>query len=312
MSSLNQHKRFWIVAALFTVGGLFAAAETIEWAADQTTAASSWARIVNVLFSWAPIISMVAVYHLCMWSGPAREVARVASDVHKGQVPLEELNKLSGVNGGLAPLVTVLKEILTDLKQQKAVIAKTNLELRHRIASKTESLERKIGSLQVQATRDALTGLFNRRGLDLELAKVVEQNTISGTDACVLMVDVDHFKGLNDTLGHAAGDELLKSIAQIIRSSIRGGDQAFRCGGDEFVVLLDGCHVKAGQGMADRIASLVEQLTRPMRVAIPPTLSIGTCAMQEMTEPTPEKLLKLADERLYAVKSTRPRTRRAG
>ena len=100
---------------------------------------------------------------------------------------------------------------------------------------------------KIQATRDALTGLLNRRSLDIEIDRAVEQFQSVGTDACLLMIDIDHFKGLNDTLGHAAGDELLKSIAQIMRSAIRNSDQAFRCGGDEFVILLGGCGIRAGQ-----------------------------------------------------------------
>ena len=266
---------------------------------------------MSVLFSWGPLLAMVAVYHLCLWSEPARELARVAADVHKGIVPLEEFSNIGGLNSGMLPLRDVICAILLDLKQQKCAIAEVRSEISQRVAVKTESLERKIGSLKAQASHDALTGLVNRRGLDIELTRSICEFESVGTDACVLMIDVDHFKGLNDTLGHAAGDELLRSIAQILRSSIRDGDHAFRCGGDEFVVLLNGCGIKIGIGMAERVASLVGQLTKPLRVRMAPTLSIGACALQELESPTAEAMLKTADERLYAVKSLRPNVRRS-
>jgi diguanylate cyclase (GGDEF)-like protein len=312
MTGMSRRKNFWIVLSLFTVGLLFAVAQTLQWAADPTPGSASAARLVSVLFSWTPLIAMTAVYHLCLWSEPARELARVASEIHKGKLPLDELTNIGGINSGMLPLLKVLREILIDLKQQKGAIAEVRQEMTLRVAVKTESLERKIGSLKAQAAHDPLTGLVNRRGLDVELTRAVGKFESVGSDACVLMIDVDHFKGLNDTLGHAAGDELLKSIAQILRSSIRDGDQACRCGGDEFVVLLNGCGIKGGIDLAERLASLVSALTKPLRVRNPPSLSIGACALKELETPTAEMMLKTADERLYAVKSTRPRTRQAG
>jgi diguanylate cyclase (GGDEF)-like protein len=269
-------------------------------------------RFESALSIWLPILAMVAVYHLCRWSAPARELARAALAVHKGQAPLEDLSRVAVDNGGLGLLRSVLQEILTDLKQQKSAMATVQDEIRQHVAVKTESLSRRIGSLQMQAARDALTGLLNRRSLDVSLERAVEQFRSVGTDVCLLMIDVDHFKGLNDTLGHPAGDELLKCIAQIIRSSIRDGDQAFRSGGDEFVVLLGGCDIKTGIRMGERIASLVAQFTKSMRVAHPPTLSVGACALNELETVSAISILKAADERLYAVKSTRPRTRKIG
>jgi diguanylate cyclase (GGDEF)-like protein len=215
------------------------------------------------------------------------------------------------VNGGLAPVVAVLGEVLEELKKQKAELVSTERELGDRVAMKTGALERKIGSLKLQASLDPLTGLFNRRGLDAELPVLVAQYRLAGVDTCLLMIDVDHFKGYNDKLGHPAGDELLISIAQIIRSTIRDGDRAFRCGGDEFIVLLNGCNIKAGRAMADRLASLVAQLTKPAKVATPPTLSVGACCLDELHDPTPAALLKTADQRLYEAKAARQITRRS-
>ena len=156
-----------------------------------------------------------------------------------------------------------------------------------------------------QATRDPLTGLFNRRFLDQYLPQAVQRHRADKGrgDLCLMMLDVDHFKVLNDTLGHAAGDEFLKAVGQLIRSSIRGEDAAFRCGGDEFVIVLPGCGAAGGRAMADRLGSLVDALGRTLRVPKRPRLSIGLGTLSQLTDPTPERLLDEADRALYEVKS---------
>ena len=143
------------------------------------------------------------------------------------------------------------------------------------VANRTDALERTIGSLRQQATRDALTGLFNRRMLDQFLPQEIEQCWREKTNLAVLMIDVDYFKILNDTLGHAAGDELLRNIGQIIRSSIRENDAAFRCGGDEFVVVLPETGETAASSFAERFQSLVKGLARTLRIPQQPGFQSG-------------------------------------
>jgi len=245
------------------------------------------------------------------WINPAHDAARLATLAQHGTLPIEEMSAAKVCRGRLAPLMKVVAAILLDLKQQRAERAALEQEIRDRIANRTDALERKIGSLQVQATRDPLTGLGNRRGLDADLPRIIERHRGSGEDACLLMIDVDNFKPLNDTLGHAAGDQLLTEIGQLIRSTLRGNDQAYRCGGDEFVVVLNSCGAVPGQAIARRLESLVRVLTKPLKVAFPPQLSIGVCALAELTDPTPQMLMQTADSRLYEVKSNRPRARRS-
>jgi diguanylate cyclase (GGDEF)-like protein len=205
----------------------------------------------------------------------------------------------------------VIASLLLDLKQQRAELAALEQEIRDRIANRTDALERKIGTLQLQATRDGLTGLGNRRGLDLQLDRMIETCRAANTDAALLMIDVDHFKPLNDTLGHAAGDQLLREIAQLIRSNLRSDDQAYRAGGDEFVVLMPCANMEAATTLATRLASLVAGLTHSLAVRHPPQLSIGIAILSELKDATPKEFLHVADGRLYAVKSLRPRTRRS-
>ena len=147
--------------------------------------------------------------------------------------------------------------------------------------------------------------------MDEHLAKAIERSAAAGTPVSVLMIDVDHFKPLNDTLGHAAGDELLRSIGQIFRSTLRENDTAFRCGGDEFVVVLDGSDLICANALAQRLGTTVNGLVKTLKVPALPHLSIGAATLSEVTPCTAGALLKVADKRLYAAKANHKRASQA-
>jgi len=234
---------------------------------------------------------------------PIRKLQLMIPQVRSGRCPIEEL---STIEGGLAPLIPQIQQLMRDLRLERTRIAALEHETRLRVMTRTESLERKIGSLQQQATRDGLTTLYNRRSLDQQLPALIEQCRQQADDLSVLMIDVDYFKTLNDTLGHAAGDQLLKQIAQLIRSTIRADDSAYRCGGDEFVVVLPGATFEVAASLADRLRSLVDGLAKTLKVSRAPRLSIGVASLISSNVASAPELLALADKALYEVKSARP------
>ncbi len=259
---------------------------------------------IQILVSLASAVACcLALLHWWQaWARPMRRLTDLTRDIRSGRVAIDELAQ---IRGGVRPIVPVIQELLRELKQQKKQLTALNQEMQERVAGRTDALERKIGSLQVQATRDPLTGLFNRRSLEQELGRIVARYARGEPGACLLMADVDHFKQLNDTLGHAAGDQLLREIGQIIRSSISESDMAFRLGGDEFVILLDGCTFAEGAAKAERIVSLVKALTRSMRVGVPPGLSVGACGIEEVDGAAAGHWMEMTDKRLYQVKARR-------
>ncbi len=220
-----------------------------------------------------------------------------------GDAPIEELNRFQG---HLRPLALLIAGILHDLRQQRTAVAELNAETQQRIAQRTHALERQLGSLRQQAARDKLTGLYNRRMLDHFLGELVGQCRNGDRRLCLLMMDVDHFKLLNDTLGHAAGDALLRSIGQIIRSAVREQDLAFRYGGDEFVILLPDAGVEEGEDLSQRLILTVDALARPLRLSRRLRLSIGLSLYRASDACTPELLLQQADASLYERKLDRP------
>jgi diguanylate cyclase (GGDEF)-like protein len=242
------------------------------------------------------------------FAAPLSQLTRLLPQVRANAIPIEELSQ---IKGGLEPAIPLIQDLLRDLRRERVQNAILQEEIRQRVISRTESLERTIGSLKAQATRDVLTGLSNRRALETQLPALFKQCKLSGSDLVVLMIDVDYFKTLNDTLGHAAGDELLRQIGQLIRSSIRQNDFAFRCGGDEFVIVLPGATPPVGRNLAERLRSLVDALAKTLHVSRPPRLSIGLASMNLVNAASEAELLAEADKDLYTIKATRGSSRAA-
>ena len=241
--------------------------------------------------------------HRRQWVLPGIQMRRLIHEIRVGRAPIEEFAHFDP--GSLHELAAEVKLLLHDLRQQRQSIVELKDEVRQRIANRTNVLERTIASLRNQAVRDPLTGLYNRRMLDQLLPQLIAQLQTEHKQLTLMMIDLDYFKNLNDTLGHAAGDELLKSIGQIIHSTIRDGDFGFRYGGDEFVLLLPGCEAAVATRIGERLASLVGSLGKTYKLAQGPQLTLGISTIAELPQPTAAALLKRADDRLYEAKAKR-------
>ena len=283
-----------ILVAVAAVGWLLYLLATHDALGDAWTTQVMLCLVALLAAAWG------AIHRHHHWTLPQRRLREQVRRVLRGEASIESLSDIGGGPAGLVPLI---QEVLRELRQQKLANAAREAELRQRAASRTGALERTIESLRHQATRDALTGLFNRRFLETFLPQAVQKCLAAKAELCVLMMDVDHFKKLNDTLGHTAGDALLKSIGQIIRSTARGEDVAFRFGGDEFIILMLGSGEKAGRALADRLTSLVDSLCKTYHVTPRPRLSVGVAPLASLENPSVDTLLVEADRRLYAVKA---------
>ena len=158
--------------------------------------------------------------------------------------------------------------------------------------------------LELQARQDYLTGL-NNRGYFMELAERELKKALRyGHHFTVLMLDIDHFKKINDSFGHKAGDQVLKSLAEIFRITLREGDIVGRVGGEEFVVLLPETNVDGAVTVAERIRQTVETTTVSVSGSkIHFTVSIGG-SEPTFQECTLDLLLNQADNMLYQAKNS--------
>jgi len=155
------------------------------------------------------------------------------------------------------------------------------------------------------AVTDGLTKLYNRHYLDTHLKNLVRQAAEQNRALSVVIMDMDHFKKVNDTYGHASGDEVLKSLAAVIIQTIRSADLAARYGGEEFVVLMPETDAARAYEAAERLRKGVENASFVIPHPDSPikkTISIGYATMQP--NDTPESLLKRADLALYEAKNT--------
>lgn len=158
-------------------------------------------------------------------------------------------------------------------------------------------------SLRNQAIRDPLTGLFNRRYLGDVLAREFSRAARARYSIGLIMLDLDHFKRLNDTFGHDTGDAVLTEVAGLLQAGVRREDVACRLGGEEFVVALPTASLDNTRRRAEAIAAAIRnlQLSRGDQPVGPITVSIGIAVFPEHGT-TPEDLLKAADTALYRAK----------
>jgi diguanylate cyclase (GGDEF)-like protein len=243
------------------------------------------------------------------WQHPLREALRLLPLVRTGQATIAELD---AIGGGIGPLVEEIEQVLRDLRRQRAEVTQLEMEMSQRVANRTDALQRTLAALKQQASKDALTGLYNRRMFELHLAPLVEGCRTKNLPLSLLMMDIDGFKVINDTLGHAAGDEFLRSLGQLIRSALRNTELAYRLGGDEFIIALPGAATEQAEPLMQRLITLVDGLSKPLRLANPPRLSVGLFASTDLAgDRTPESLLREADRLLYETKEARKAQRQA-
>jgi diguanylate cyclase len=155
------------------------------------------------------------------------------------------------------------------------------------------------------SSRDALTGLANRRQFELALAREIDRVARAGEPALVLLIDIDHFKKVNDTHGHPAGDLVLKAVARALHDCIRPMDTVARFGGEEFAMILPNCPPSFGQQVAERVRAKVQ--ARSTTVApgqeISVTVSVGGAFAPQWVRSSAPLWIERADKQLYRAKS---------
>jgi len=172
--------------------------------------------------------------------------------------------------------------------------------------SPTDYLQRVIDSLCELSLKDPLTGLGNRRHFHSALERQIETVARSGESVLLLMLDIDHFKSINDTHGHLAGDQVLQAIAHCLARCVRPVDTVARYGGEEFAIILPNCRPLFGNALAERIRQSVAELSVSVTplLNIQATISIGGAYAPEWVRSTAALWIERADNQLYRAKSS--------
>lgn len=154
------------------------------------------------------------------------------------------------------------------------------------------------------SSRDALTGLANRRQFEVAIGREVDRVARSGEPALLLVMDIDHFKKVNDVYGHDAGDAVIQSVAKALQDCVRPMDTVARIGGEEFAMILPNCAPAFGEAVAERVRNKVASQTvaivggEKLRV----TVSVGGAFAPQWVRSSAQLWLKRSDQQLYRAK----------
>ncbi len=204
----------------------------------------------------------------------------------------------------IGDLAIAFNSMADALEESHGSLTRLNSELEDRIRKRTEALEQANRRFRDLAARDSLTGLYNRRHFNDLLTQLFAESSRYQTDLTCMMVDLDNFKRVNDSLGHQVGDNLLRMTAKVIQQSIRIADVAVRYGGDEFVVLLPQTSPEEARASAERIINgFRSELASQLPEASIASLSIGLASRANDQPSEAAQLVQLADEALYLAKA---------
>ena len=197
-------------------------------------------------------------------------------------------------------LSEALRGMTSTLLAQKEALAEANQELEARVAARTRELQDAVEELDALARSDALTGLANRRAADERLDYELKRSRRSGAALSLMLVDIDHFKRINDRLGHDQGDVALQAVANTMAVSLRGMDLVARFGGEEFLVLLPDTDSSQALCVAEKLRTAVAALELPQIGRV--TASFGVATLLD-PETTASELIRRADTALYVAKN---------
>ena len=190
---------------------------------------------------------------------------------------------------------------LATVRAQLAAMQRANLALKQRLAAAASAVE--LAELAALAYTDCLTGLANRRALLSAARREIARMQRTGRPACVVLVDIDHFKAVNDRYGHAAGDAMLKLTAETLAAHTRSTDTVARWGGEEFVLLLPETDLAAAQVVAEK-CRLAVSAQKSARTGFhrPVTITLGVSLIYPGD--TSEAAIARADAALYEGKAS--------
>lgn len=251
----------------------------------------AWTELRNMFLVFVgALVLIVAVLAFQMGRSivvPLQRLIRAADRIADGDL---EVRVAASRNDELGHLTKVFDQMAERLRRSHAEIMAAN-----------EAMQRQNQMLETLSVTDSLTGLYNRSKLDAILTDQLARYQRTRRPFALLMLDIDHFKTLNDTYGHIAGDEILKKVANILLQSIRSIDYAARYGGDEFIIILMETSAHPAATTAERIRSQVGSLHYRINASTAPiSVSIGIVECQPADTTT--TVFARADNALYEAK----------
>lgn len=188
-----------------------------------------------------------------------------------------------------------------DLKKLELDI---EIEKNNRI-NKTEGMQYILSQLCQLTIEDSLTGLYNRRYFNQAMKNEIERNYRDNRSLALAIIDIDHFKNVNDTWGHDVGDKVLKDVANIMKNNVRQSDTISRIGGEEFAVIMPNIRHHLAKEVMERLRADIENAIIPVdNTELQVTISIGTAVSEPKQIITVDEFYNLSDQALYQAKNS--------
>jgi diguanylate cyclase (GGDEF)-like protein len=283
---------WWTLAPLALAAGLFKIAD------DMLDEAERPEYLMFAAWALSELTIAAAVAAAGSAAGPAT-MAWLAIPVVTLSARFSTRGVIAGVIWALALLAAVAFGAYADqiAATPPLVIAPAALILG--IATLSTALMRSDVEHREEAVIDALTGMLNRHALENRVGELAQQSKLTGEPVGVIVGDLDYFKGINDTLGHQAGDTVLRTIAYELRKDLRAFDLAYRIGGDEFLILMPGAGLEECEDLAHQLCRTVQ---KSLGDSINLTISFGVSTSTPGETFDYEKVFAAADHALYAAK----------
>jgi diguanylate cyclase (GGDEF)-like protein len=265
---------------------------TIVAERDRAEVYSAWIALRNMFLTLVgALIMVVAAVAFQMGRSIVRPLQRLIDAADRIAGGNLEVRLTAARNDELGHLTLVFNQMADRLRHSHAEIMAAN-----------QAMQQQNQVLEMLSITDSLTGLYNRSKLDAILSDQLARFKRTQREFTLLMMDIDHFKTLNDTYGHITGDEILAAVARILVQSIRSIDYAARYGGDEFIIILVETTADQALKTAERIRSQVENMRYSFRdstIAVTASIGIVQCQSDDMTATA---VFARADSALYEAK----------
>jgi diguanylate cyclase (GGDEF)-like protein len=220
----------------------------------------------------------------------------------RAQGPGEAIEFDENAAAELAQIARSFGELQDELHESRRQSVVLERRVESSAAEETRKIQRLLTRARKDAEHDSLTGLTNRRFIEERLEPIFQEQISQRVNVVIAMFDVDNFKPLNDTEGHAAGDQILRFLGELLRGTLREDDVGVRYGGDEFAAILMDISERQAHEVCDRIVKLFNRQIGAMNIKTKVTLSSGFASRSATDARTATELLSQADAALYKAK----------
>ena len=288
----------------------YAAVPEVGWGIMVPQPESEVAAQVNALLHsyllWGIsgfVLVLVLMLYLARWiTRPLDELAHAGQDLMSRNLVGNLPDVKADAPRELRQLGHVMQNLIRNLQSSRDEVSRFNATLQSRVEEATTRLRDSNRKLEEMARSDHLTALANRRYFEASLMQTLSRRSNDIDNVCVMLIDIDHFKHINDAYGHAAGDAVLNHIARILERSMRSGDLVARYGGDEFVAYMR-CTHEIGLERATHVRELIAQSAIPwQKRTLQITASIGLYCQVLVPGTDVAQVLDRADDAMYEAK----------